>query len=126
MGQKNALQAVFGTGDNSPEHEAFYRAVGIWAKDFEEGCPDQLQRLETLRLLLFAAAEHEGSRAQWYLIAIQNWAMPLVAGLDDKGREILGREYANRYPKSRRMPSQTEILRKLTGKKEKGLRFFKK
>lgn len=127
-GRKNALQVVLGSGteDNRPEHDAFYQAVGAWAEEFESSCPDQSQRLEALRLLLFAAADHAGSQAQWYLIAIQNWAKPLLAGLDPQGREVLGKEYSLRYPKSRRLPLQTEICQLLTNEKRKGLFSFKK
>lgn len=128
-GRKNAIQVVFGTGGaeaDRPEHEAFYRAVGDWVSSFEETCPDQARRLEALRLLLFAAAEREGSQAQWYLIAIQNWAKPLIAGLDRQGREALGEEYQARYPRSRRLPSQREICQMLTGKQRRRLFAFQK
>lgn len=128
-GRKNALQLVLGTGstaDNRPEHETFYRAVGAWAENFAETCPAQTQRLDALRRLLFTAADHGESQAQWYLIAIQNWAKPLIAGLDEQNREILGAEYENRYPKRKRLPLQTEICRMLTGKKGKGFFSFKK
>lgn len=117
---------VFGTEDNRPEHDAFYQAVGAWAKDFGRNDPNQIERLKALGILLFAAADHEGSQAQWYLIAIQNWAKPLITGLDEKAREILGREYESRYPKGKRLPLQAEICQMLTGKKKRGLFSFNK
>lgn len=127
-GRKNALQVVLGSGteDNRPEHEAFYQAVGVWAKDFEQRAPNQIERLKAVGTLLLAASEHKGSQAEWYLIAIQNWAKPLIAGMDDKAREILGEQYATAYPKSRRLPVQTEICQMLTGKDRKFLFLHKR
>lgn len=127
-GRKNAFQVVFssGTEDNRPEHDAFYQAVGAWAKDFASSDPDQIQRRKALEMLLFAASEHKDSQAEWYLIAIQNWAKPLIAGLEGPGRESLGEHYAAAYPKSRRLPVQTETYQMLTGEKRKILFFRKK
>lgn len=125
-GRKNAIQVILGSEDNRPEHEAFYRAIGDWVENFEENHPDQNRQREALRQILFAAADHDGTQAQWYLIAIQNWARPLIAGLDDQNRKILGEEYERRYPKGKRLPLQTEICRMLTGKKRKGLFSFQK
>ncbi|HBK26236.1 MAG TPA: hypothetical protein DDY90_05845, partial [Clostridiales bacterium] len=57
--------------EQSPKHAAFYEAVGEWAKAFAAGQPEHEQIVAAVRLLLFAASEHLGSEAEWYLIAIQ-------------------------------------------------------
>lgn len=115
-GQSLAAYLGFHTGvDNHPNHTAFYESVGAWVEEFRKGEPDQAQRLQTLRLLLFAAADWEDTQAVWYLTAIQEWAKPLILGLDRESRLALGREYAERYPRGKRLPLQNEILKALTG-----------
>ena len=60
--------------EQSPKHAAFYEAVGEWAKTFASSQPEHEQTVAAVRLLLFSAGEHLGSEAEWYLIAIQNYA----------------------------------------------------
>ena len=85
--------------EQSPKHAAFYEAVGEWAKTFVSSQPEHEQTVAAVRLLLFSAGEHLGSEAEWYLIAIQN--------------------YAKEYPSGRRLPLQNEIYRLLSGEKKK-------
>lgn len=107
--------------DNHPNHNAFYESVGTWVEEFRNGEPDQAQRLQTLRMLLFAAADWEDTQAVWYLTAIQEWAKPLISGLDQESRLALGKEYEQRYPRGKRLPLQNEILKALTGPGRKRL-----
>lgn len=127
--KKDPLRVAFGMGsaeDNPPNHMAFYEAVGTWVQDFENAGPDQAQLLQTLRLLLFAAAQQDKTQAKWYLIAIQGWAKPLIERLEEPGRRVLAQEYQTRYPKNRRLPVQTELCRLLTENSREGRFLFGK
>lgn len=105
--------------EQSPKHAAFYEAVGEWAKTFAAGQPEHEQMVAAARLLLFSAGEHLGSEAEWYLIAIQNYAKDLIGELSGEEKTQLAQEYREKYPKGRRLPLQNEIYKLLlNGKKE--------
>ena len=72
-----------------------------------------------VRLLLFSAGEHLGSEAEWYLIAIQNYAKDFLGELSTEEKAQLGEEYRKKYPSGRRLPLQNEIYRLLSGEKKK-------
>lgn len=103
--------------DNHPNHNAFYEAVGRWAQDYPSSEPDPAQRMAALRLLLFAAAEHRGSQAEWYLTAIQNHAKILINDLSSEEKKEMAKEYRMRYPSGKRVPLQNEIYKLLRDRK---------
>lgn len=105
--------------EQSPKHAAFYEAVGEWAKAFAAGQPEHEQIVAAVRLLLFAASEHLGSEAEWYLIAIQGYAKVFIGELSDEEKAQLAQEYRKKYPSGRRLPLQNEIYRLLSGGKKK-------
>lgn len=98
-----------------PNHTAFYEAVGTWVEEFLKSEPEDARRLQALKILLFAASDREGTGAVWYLVAIQNWAKPIIAGLSPDSRQVLGEEYGKRYPRGKRLPLQKEICKMLKG-----------
>lgn len=105
--------------ENHPNHAAFYEAVGEWARNYASAQADHAQTAAVVRLLLFSAAEHQGSQAEWYLIAIQNYAKDLIGELSGEEKTQLAQEYREKYPKGRRLPLQNEIYKLLlNGKKE--------
>lgn len=101
--------------DDHPNHNAFYEAVGRWAQTYASSKSGPMQRMAALRLLLFAAAEHRGSQAEWYLTAIQNHAKILINDLSSEEKLELAREYQMRYPFGKRLPLQNEIYKLLRG-----------
>ena len=105
--------------EQSPKHAAFYEAVGEWAKTFASSQPEHEQTVAAVRLLLFSAGEHLGSEAEWYLIAIQNYAKDFLGELSTEEKAQLGEEYRKKYPSGRRLPLQNEIYRLLSGEKKK-------
>lgn len=100
-------------GESHPNHAAFYDAVGEWARAYASARPDQAQRMAAMRLLLFSAAENQGSQAEWYLIAIQNYAKDLLGELSAEEKAELAREYRKNYPSGRMLPLQREIYKLL-------------
>ena len=105
--------------ENHPNHAAFYEAVGEWVKSFASARTDDAGTAAVVRILLFSAAEHQGSQAEWYLIAIQNYAKDLIGELSAEEKAQLAQEYREKYPKGRRLPLQNEIDKLLRdGKKE--------
>lgn len=100
-------------GESHPNHAAFYNAVGEWAREYASARPDPARRMAVMRLLLFSAAEHQGSQAEWYLIAIQNYAKDLIGNLSAEEKAQLAREYRKNYPSGRMLPLQREIYRLL-------------
>lgn len=105
--------------ENHPNHDAFYEAVGEWSKNYASAQADHDQTAAVVRTLLFAAAEHQGSQAEWYLIAIQNYAKDLIGELSAEEKAQLAQEYREKYPSGRRLPVQNEIYMLLRdGKKE--------
>ena len=106
-------------GGAKPETCRFYEAVGEWAKTFASSQPEHEQTVAAVRLLLFSAGEHLGSEAEWYLIAIQNYAKDFLGELSTEEKAQLAQEYREKYPKGRRLPLQNEIYKLLlNGKKE--------
>ena len=105
--------------EQSPKHAAFYEAVGEWAKTFASSQPEHEQTVAAVRTLLFSAGEHLGSEAEWYLIAIQNYAKDFLGELSTEEKAQLGEEYRKKYPSGRRLPLQNEIYRLLSGEKKK-------
>ena len=75
--------------------------------------------LSVENMLLFSAGEHLGSEAEWYLIAIQNYAKDFLGELSTEEKAQLGEEYRKKYPSGRRLPLQNEIYRLLSGEKTK-------
>ena len=104
--------------EQSPKHVAFYEAVGEWAKTFAAGQPEHEQMVAAVRLLLFSAGEHLGSEAEWYLIAIQNYAKDFIGELNEEEKTQLASEYRKKYPSGRRLPLQNEIYSLLSGGKK--------
>lgn len=104
--------------EQSPKHVAFYEAVGEWAKTFAAGQPEHEQTVAAVRLLLFSAGEHLGSEAEWYLIAIQNYAKDFIGELSEEEKTQLASEYRKKYPSGRRLPLQNEIYSLLSGGKK--------
>ena len=84
--------------EQSPKHAVFYEAVGEWAKTFAAGQPEHEQMVAAVRLLLFSAGEHLGSEAEWYLIAIQNYAKDFIGELSEEEKTQLASEYRKKYP----------------------------
>lgn len=114
---ENKLQAYLGMGKIQPNHNAFYEAVGSWAQSYRSAQRPSEDTMAALRLLLFTAAEQRGTRAEWYLIAIQRHARDLIADLTSEEKARLAQEYRKRYPRSTRLPVQNEINRLLSGRK---------
>ena len=104
--------------EQSPKHVAFYEAVGEWARNYASAQADHAQTAAVVRLLLFSAAEHQGSQAEWYLIAIQNYAKDLIGELSGEEKTQLASEYRKKYPSGRRLPLQNEIYSLLSGGKK--------
>ena len=105
--------------EQSPKHTAFYEAVGEWAKEFADGQPEHEQTVAAVRTLLFSAGEHLGSEAEWYLIAIQNYAKDFLGELSTEEKARLAEGYRKKYPAGRRLPLQNEIYQILSGGKKK-------
>ena len=105
--------------EQSPEHTAFYEAVGEWTKAFAVGQPGHEQMVAAVRLLLFSAGEHLGSKAEWYLVAIQNYAKDFLGELSTEEKAQLAKEYRKKYPAGRRLPLQNEIYKMLSDGKKK-------
>ena len=93
--------------EQSPKHVAFYEAVA-----------EHEQTVAAVRLLLFSAGEHLGSEAEWYLIAIQNYAKDFIGELSEEEKTQLASEYRKKYPSGRRLPLQNEVYKILSGGKK--------
>ena len=121
----SALAAVMGNKEDvlHPGHMAFYDAVRCWAEAFCAADPGQETLLQALDVLLLSAQKYEKTAACWYLIAIHEHARPLIARLDEGGREQLLRRYDAAYPPGRRLPLQKQIHQLLGGKKRRYLPF---
>ena len=104
--------------EQSPKHTAFYEAVGEWATTFAAGQPEHEQTVVAVRTLLFSAGEHLGSEAEWYLIAIQNYAKDFLGELSAEEKAQLAEGYRKKYPAGRRLPLQNEIYKILSGGKK--------
>ena len=104
--------------EQSPKHTAFYEAVGEWAKTFAAGQPEHEQTVAAVRTLLSSAGEHLGSEAEWYLIAIQNYAKDFLGELSAEEKAQLAEGYRKKYPAGRRLPFQNEIYKILSGGKK--------
>lgn len=104
--------------EQSPKHTAFYEAVGEWAKTFASSQPEHREIVAAVRMLLFSASEHLGSEAEWYLIAIQNYAKDLLGELSTEEKMQLAEGYRKKYPSGRRLPLQNEIYKLLSGGKK--------
>ena len=74
--------------------------------------------LSVENMLLFSAGEHLGSEAEWYLIAIQNYAKDFIGELNEEEKTQLASEYRKKYPSGRRLPLQNEIYSLLSGGKK--------
>ena len=74
--------------------------------------------LSVENMLLFSAGEHLGSKAEWYLIAIQNYAKDFIGELNEEEKTQLASEYRKKYPSGRRLPLQNEIYSLLSGGKK--------
>lgn len=94
------------------------RRWGEWAKTFASSQPEHEQTVAAVRLLLFSAGEHLGSEAEWYLIAIQNYAKDLIGELSEEEKTQLAEGYRKKYPSGRRLPLQNEIYSLLSGGKK--------
>lgn len=108
----NPMKNFFGMRDadvNHPAHKEFYNAVGDWTDRFLAGHPSAESMEQVLRLILFAAAEHEKSAAVWYFIAAQTNAKKIIPLMDQKALKPLYTEYKASYPRGRRLPLQNEL-----------------
>lgn len=90
--------------EQSPKHAAFYEAVGEWAKTFASSQPEHEQTVAAVRLLLFSAGEHLGSEAEWYLIAIQNYAKDFLGELSTEEKAQLGKNTGRNTPQAGGFP----------------------
>ena len=117
VGKKIALYLGL-QAEQSQNHAAFYEAVGEWARTFASSQPEHGETVAAVRLLLFPAAEHPGSAAQWYLIAIENYAKDFIGELSAEEKARLAEEYRKKYPAGKRVPLQNEIYKLLSGGKK--------
>lgn len=121
---RNKVQAYLGMGEEKQaDHMAFYNRVGQWVQCFLETDPEDASLLQALHILLFAAAQEKGSQAEWYLIAIQTFAQPMIERLGREEKKDLAQEYARHYPRGKRLPVQNQIYRMLAEKRKKFLFF---
>lgn len=102
-----------------PGHKKFYDDVAQWVESFAAQSPSEQEVLAALDVILFTAEDCPDKAAYWYLLAVQSHGSALIPLLSADVKEALGQRYDRSYPRTKRLPSQEEVYRLLSGGRKK-------
>lgn len=99
---------------DDPCHDRFAADAKKLLKDFGDTSPASEECAALLRYLFTAPeSRRELTCAYWMLIAVQSFGMDLIGYLNPADAQALAELYQEYYPRSKRMPVQTQILKRL-------------
>ena len=116
---KKITDGLFGMGrapSEAPCHEEMDRRTEeLTGRAAAEADAESIGGL--VNAIFRAAVDYQGPEyARIALVAAQRHAMPLIGSMTETDREALRVWYEKAYPRRRRFPMQTEILRLLGGR----------
>ncbi len=115
-GKRKFFDGLLGMGNhpgNAACHEVMDRQVlDLCREAAGEAGPEEAAGL--IREIYAAEGKWHGpEHARLMLLAVQRHTMELIDRLDEKDRQELARQYAERYPRRKRLPVQNQVLDRL-------------
>ena len=102
-----------GPKDN-PCHDRFDQDLRVLLQDLRPGETDSALLREVLEYMYDAPLQNPYPKsAYWMLIAVQDLTKDLIRGLAPEDADALAERYIENYPRSQRLPVQTELIKLL-------------
>ena len=102
-----------GPKDN-PCHDRFDQDLKVLLLDLKPGETDSALLREVLEYMYDVPLQNPNPKsAYWMLIAVQDLTKDLIKGLTPKDADALAERYIENYPRSQRLPVQTELVKLL-------------
>ena len=102
-----------GPKDN-PCHDRFDQDLKVLLQDLTPGETDSALLREVLEYMYDAPLQNPNPKsAYWMLIAVQDLTKDLIKGLAPEDADALAERYIENYPRSQRLPVQTELVKLL-------------
>ena len=99
---------------DSPCHDRFDQDLKALLQDLTPGETDSALLREVLEYMYDAPLQNPNPKsAYWMLIAVQDLTKDMIKGLTPEDADALAERYIENYPRSQRLPVQTELVKLL-------------
>ena len=99
---------------DDPCHGRFAEELRTRFAEYRAAEPDSAELRQVLTFVFREPLSYRGPRsAYWMLLAVQGLTLDLIPGLQPEDAAALAASYEKDYPRSKRLPVQEQLLRKL-------------